>query len=320
MFRNLSTMRICVTGADGFLGRHVAARLSALGCGSLSAARHRDYDLVRMADVERMYDDLKPDVVFHCAAVVGGIEANSRNPGRYFYENLMMGAQLIEGARRARVTKFVQVGTVCSYPKNSPVPFKEDDIWNGYPEETNAPYAIAKKALLVQAQAYREQYALNAICLLLVNLYGPGDNFDPETSHVIPALVKKFSDAQAKDAAFVEVWGTGEATREFLYVEDAAEALVSAAERYDGAAPVNVGAGRDISIRDLADLIREEIGYRGDIVWDRTRPDGQPRRRLDVTKAAELFGFRARTDLRSGLRRTIEWYRSHGAATDRTAE
>jgi GDP-L-fucose synthase len=265
---------------------------------------------VRGEEVERLYREARPEVVIHLAAVVGGIGANRENPGRYFYENLMMGAQLIEGARVNGVEKFVQVGTICAYPKFTPVPFKEDDLWDGYPEETNAPYGIAKKALLVQCQAYRDQYGTNAIYLLPVNLYGPGDNFDPNTSHVIPALIKKFVDAIESGARAVEVWGTGAATREFLYVDDAAEGIVLAAEAYDGRDPVNLGSGMEISIRELAGLVAEETGFRGEVVWDASKPDGQPRRALDVTRAERLFGFRARTGFMEGLRQTIEWYRT----------
>jgi GDP-L-fucose synthase len=310
MGNRLQTKRISVTGGGGFLGGRVVAALRERGCEHVNVVRKRDYDLVQGSDVERLYAEQRPEVVIHLAAVVGGIGANRENPGRYFYENLMMGVQLIEGARLNGVEKFVQIGTICAYPKFTPVPFKEDDLWEGYPEETNAPYGIAKKALLVQCQAYREQYGLNAVYLLPVNLYGPGDNFDPNTSHVIPALIKKFVDAVGRGQASVEVWGTGAATREFLYVDDAAEGIVLATERYDGPEPVNLGAGREISIRDLAELIARETGFRGEIVWDTSKPDGQPRRALDTTRAAELFGFRARTDFLEGLRRTIEWYRA----------
>ncbi|MDQ3804076.1 MAG: GDP-L-fucose synthase [Acidobacteriota bacterium] len=302
--------RICVTGGGGFLGRRVVANLRERGCDDVHVVRRREYDLVKGSDVERLYREVRPEVVVHLAAVVGGIGANRENPGRYFYENLMMGAQLIEGARLHGVEKFVQVGTICAYPKFAPVPFREEDLWGGYPEETNAPYGIAKKALLVQAQAYRDQYGLNAIYLLPVNLYGPGDNFDPQTSHVIPALIKKFADAVLAGAPRVEVWGTGHATREFLYVDDAAEGIVLATERYDGREPVNLGAGREVSIRELAELIARETGFGGEIVWDASKPDGQPRRALDVTRAAEWFGFRARVDFLDGLRRTIAWYRA----------
>jgi GDP-L-fucose synthase len=306
----LSGKRVCVTGGGGFLGRRVVAALRARGCEDVFVVRKSEYDLVRGADVERLYRDARPEVVIHLAAVVGGIGANRENPGRYFYENMMMGVQLIEGARLAAVEKFVQVGTICAYPKFTPVPFKEDDLWEGYPEETNAPYGIAKKALLVQCQAYRDQYGMNAIYLLPVNLYGPGDNFDPTTSHVIPALIKKFVDAAETGAHAVEVWGTGSATREFLYVDDAAEGIVLATEAYDGREPVNLGSGMEISIRELAGLIAREADFSGEIVWDASKPDGQPRRALDVTKAEELFGFRARVGFMEGLRKTIEWYRT----------
>jgi GDP-L-fucose synthase len=306
----LSGKRICVTGGGGFLGRRVVAALRARGCEDVYVVRKQDYDLVRGDDVERLYSQARPEVVIHLAAVVGGIGANRENPGRYFYENLMMGAQLIEGARLHGVEKFVQIGTICAYPKFTPVPFHEDALWDGYPEETNAPYGIAKKALLVQCQAYREQYGMNAIYLLPVNLYGPGDNFNPSTSHVIPALIKKFVDAVESGARAVEVWGTGAATREFLYVDDAAEGIVRAAESYNGREPVNIGSGMEISIRELAELIARETGFTGEIVWDASKPDGQPRRALDVTRAEELFGFRARVDFIEGLRKTIEWYRT----------
>ena len=306
----LSDKRICVTGGGGFLGRRVVATLRERGCEDIYVVRKSEYDLVRGSDVDRLYRDARPDVVIHLAAVVGGIGANRENPGLYFYQNLMMGAQLIEGARINGVDKFVQVGTICAYPKFTPLPFKEEHLWDGYPEETNAPYGIAKKALLVQCQAYRDQYGLNAVYLLPVNLYGPGDNFDPNTSHVIPALIKKFVDAAEAGARTVEVWGTGAATREFLYMDDAAEGIVLAAERYDGREPVNLGSGMEISIRELAELIARETEFRGEIVWDASKPDGQPRRALDVTRAERLFGFRARTGFMEGLRQTIDWYRA----------
>ncbi len=306
----LQGKRIAVTGGGGFLGRVVVDKLRERGCHDVFVVRKRDYDLVRGADVERLYHEARPEVVIHLAAVVGGIGANRENPGRYFYENIVMGVQLIEGARLNGVEKFLQVGTICAYPKFTPVPFHEDDLWNGYPEETNAPYGVAKKALLVQCQAYRDQYGFNGIYLLPVNLYGPKDNFDPNTSHVIPALIKKFVDAEAKGEPEVEVWGTGAATREFLYVDDAAEGIVLAAEKYNGREPVNLGSGMEISIKDLAELIAGETGYEGRLVWDTSKPDGQPRRALDVERAAELFGFRARVDFVEGLRRTISWYRS----------
>jgi GDP-L-fucose synthase len=308
MSNQLTENRICITGGTGFLGRRVVALLTERGYKNVSALGRSHYDLVQSSEVERLYREEKPDVLIHLAAVVGGIGANQQNPGRFFYENVMMGTQLIDGARRYGVKKFVQIGTICAYPKHTQVPFKEEDLWNGYPEETNAPYGIAKKALLVQCQAYRAQYGLNAIYLLPVNLYGPGDNFDPETSHVIPALIKKCVDAVQAGASAIRVWGTGNPTREFLYVDDAAEGIVLAAESYDGAAPVNLGSGFEISIRDLVHLVAKETGFKGDIVWDPTRPDGQPRRALDVSRAAELFGFRARTEFTDGLRRTIDWY------------
>ena len=306
----LSGKRVCVAGGGGFLGRRVVAALRARGREDVYVVRKREYDLVRGEDVSRLYRDARPDVVINLAAVVGGIGANRESPGQFFYENLMIGAQLIEGARANGVEKFVQIGTICAYPKFTPVPFREDALWDGYPEKTNAPYGVAKKALLVQCQAYREQYGMNAIYLLPVNLYGPGDNFDPQTSHVIPALIKKFVDASESGARAVEVWGTGAATREFLYVDDAAEGIVLATENYDGHEPVNLGSGMEVSIRELAALIARETEFRGDIVWDVSKPDGQPRRALDVTRAEELFGFRARTGFMEGLRKTIEWYRT----------
>jgi GDP-L-fucose synthase len=302
--------RICVTGGAGFLGRHVVAQLRARGARDIFVVRRREYNLVENDDVRMLFQEVAPQVIIHLAAVVGGIGANRENPGRFFYENLMMGAQLLEGARQHGVEKFVQIGTICSYPKLAPVPFREDNLWDGYPEETNAPYGIAKKALLVQAQAYRAQYGLNTIYLLPVNLYGPHDNFDPSSSHVIPALIKKCVDAVESGAKSIMVWGTGNATREFLYVEDAAEGIVLATERYDGGEPVNLGTGREISISDLVTLIARETGFTGAIEWDTTKPDGQPRRLLDTSRAFEHFGFRARTDFISGLRKTIEWYRA----------
>jgi GDP-L-fucose synthase len=308
MMEELRTKKICVTGGGGFLGRRVVSLLRERGCADLFVVRTNDYDLVRNADVERLYEEVEPDVVIHLAAVVGGIGANRQNPGRFFYENLIMGMQLMEGARVHSVDKFVQVGTICAYPKFTPVPFKEDNIWDGYPEETNAPYGIAKKALLVQAQAYRQQYGLNAIYLLPVNLYGPGDNFNPDTSHVIPALIKKCVDAIERGDTAIEVWGTGSATREFLYVDDAAEGIVLATESYDGPEPVNLGSGREISVRELVHLIATATGFKGEIIWDTEKPDGQPRRALDITRAAELFGFHARTDFTNGLSQTINWY------------
>ncbi len=303
-----SDKRICITGGGGFLGQRVVAQLQARGWHEVFIARARAYDLVRGEDVEKLYCDAQPEIVIHLAAVVGGIGANRVNPGKYFYDNLMMGAQLIEAARKHRLEKFVQIGTICAYPKFTPVPFKEEDLWNGYPEETNAPYGIAKKALLVQAQAYREQYGLNAIYLLPVNLYGAGDNFDPNTSHVIPALIKKCVEAVETNRGFIEVWGTGDATREFLHVDDAARGIVLATEKYNEAEPVNLGANHEISIRELVTLISDLSGFKGEIRWDTTKPDGQPRRALDTTRAREKFGFQAQVDFKEGLRQTINWY------------
>jgi GDP-L-fucose synthase len=305
----LAEKRITVTGGAGFLGRCVVEKLRAAGAREIFVPRSRDYDLTDMAAVRRLYSDAKPQVVIHLAAVVGGIGANRANPGKFFYENLMMGAQLMEGARAAGVEKFTALGTICAYPKFTPVPFREDDLWNGYPEETNAPYGLAKKMLLVQAQAYRAQYGLNAIFLLPVNLYGPGDNFNPESSHVIPALIKKYLAAAAVGAPEVTVWGTGTATREFLYVEDCAQAVCQATARYDKPAPVNIGAGFEISIKDLAGVIARLTGFTGKTVWDSSQPDGQPRRMLDTSRALTEFGFKAKTHFEEGLKRTIDWYK-----------
>jgi GDP-L-fucose synthase len=304
----LTGKRVVVTGGAGFLGSHVVAELKRAGCESVFVPRSTEFDLRRRDAVARLYREARPEVVVHLAAVVGGIGANRDNPGRFFYDNLTMGVELMEQARIARVEKFVAVGTVCAYPKFTPVPFKEDDLWSGYPEETNAPYGLAKKMLLVQAQAYREQYGLNAIYLLPVNLYGPRDSFDPAKSHVIPALIKKCLDAISTHSPRIEVWGTGAASREFLFVEDCAHAIVLATERYDKPDPVNLGAGREIKIRDLVNLIARLTGFRGEIAWDASKPDGQPRRCLDVSRAETEFGFRASTDFETGLRRTIEWY------------
>jgi GDP-L-fucose synthase len=305
--------RILVTGGGGFLGRHVVAEIERRRMGQVFAPRKAEFDLTREPDVRRMFDSIRPTLVIHLAAVVGGIGANREFPGRFFYDNTMMGAMVMEHARLAGVGKFVGVGTICAYPKLAPVPFSEDDLWNGYPEETNAPYGIAKKMLLVQGQAYRQQYGFRAIHLLPVNLYGPHDNFDPASSHVIPALIRKFIEAVERGAPTVVCWGTGDATREFLYVEDCARGILDAAERYDAPEPVNLGAGFEISIRDLARLIAELAGFRGDLRFDRTKPDGQPRRSLDVTRARAAFGFVASTDFRRGLARTIEWYKAHRA-------
>jgi GDP-L-fucose synthase len=306
--QRLGDSRILVTGGTGFLGQHVVSALERRGCRSVFAPSHGACDLTREADVRAVLREAEPDVVIHLAAVVGGIGANQAEPGRFFYENLHMGTMLMEHARRAGVRKFVGIGTICSYPKFTPVPFSEDQLWNGYPEETNAAYGMAKKMLLVQGQAYRQQYGFNAIHLLPVNLYGPGDNFDPGSSHVIPALVRKCLEAKESSAGEIVCWGDGTATREFLYVEDCAEAIVLATECYDGADPVNIGAGFEISIRDLTTLVAELCGFRGRIAWDRSKPNGQPRRCLDTSRAAALFGFRATTQLRDGLARTIAWY------------
>jgi GDP-L-fucose synthase len=307
---SLASKRVVVTGGSGFLGRHVVAALGTSGC-TVLVPRKAQYDLTRDADVERMYADLKPHVVLHLAAVVGGIGANRDSPGRFFFENVILGALTMDHARRSGVEKFVGVGTICEYPRLAPVPFLERDLWNGYPEETNAPYGIAKKMLLVQGQAYRQEYGFNAIHLLPVNLYGPHDNFDPKSSHVIPALVRKCVEAAETGAPEVVCWGTGNATREFLFVEDCAEAIVLATERYDDPEPVNIGAGFEIGIRELAELVADLTGFTGTLTFDRTKPDGQPRRMLDVTRAERRFGFKATTDFRAGLRRTIDWYRAH---------
>ncbi len=304
--------RVMVTGGGGFLGRHVVQRLEARGAdpAAIFVPRSHEYDLRTREGIERALADGRPDVVIHLAAVVGGIGANRDHPGSFFYENAIMGIQLMESARLAGVEKFVTIGTVCSYPKFTPVPFREDDLWGGYPEETNAPYGIAKKALLVQGQAYRQEYGFNSIHLIPVNLYGPWDNFDPASSHVIPALIKKCVDAREAGAAAIEVWGTGAASREFIYVEDAALGIVLGAERYDGTDPVNLGVGQEITIRELVDLIVKLTGYEGEIVWDRSKPDGQPRRALDTSRARHVFGFTAGTPFEDGLRETIRWYGS----------
>ena len=309
-----ASTRVVVTGGAGFLGSFVVEALHARGCREISVPRSRDYDLRESDDIARLYDRTRPQVVVHLAAVVGGIGANRANPGRFFYDNAIMGLQLMEYARRLGVEKFIAVGTVCAYPKVTPVPFKEEDLWNGYPEDTNAPYGLAKKMLLVQAQAYRAQYGFNAIHLLPVNLYGPRDNFDLESSHVIPAMIRKFLAAKERGEPSVVLWGDGSPTREFLHVEDAAEAIALATERYDGSEPVNLGSGEEISIRELAELIAAEVGFRGEIVWDTTQPNGQPRRRLDVSRAERLFGFRAKHPFRDGVRQTVDWFVEHRAA------
>jgi len=305
----MKNQRITITGGKGFLGRHLIRKLQEKGYQNLSIADLPEYNLVRLDDVHRLYEDLKPDIVLHLAAKVGGIGFNQENPGALFHDNIMMGIQLLHEGYLRKIDKFVALGTICAYPKFTPVPFKEEDIWNGYPEETNAPYGLAKKMMLVQSQAYRQQYGFNSIFLLPVNLYGPGDNFDPKSSHVIPALIKKCIDAIINREDEIVVWGTGKATREFFYVEDATEAIILATEKYNKSDPVNIGAGFEISIRNLVDLIVELTGYKGQVTWDETKPDGQPRRMLDTTKAYQEFGFKAKTDLREGLKKTIDWYR-----------
>jgi GDP-L-fucose synthase len=302
---------VLVTGGGGFLGQYVVAKLRADGCERVIAPSKREYDLREKEQIVRLFEHSQPDMVIHLAAVVGGIGANRLHPGEFFYDNAIMGIELIEHARRMNVRKFVCLGTICAYPKFAPVPFREEDLWNGYPEETNAPYGLAKKMLLVQAQAYRQEYGFNCIYLLPVNLYGPKDNFDPRTSHVIPALIKKFLEAKTRGERTVTCWGTGSASREFLYVEDAAEAIVLAAEHYNNPEPVNLGAGHEITIRQLAELLRELTGFEGELEWDATQPDGQPRRSLDVSRAKREFGFLAKTSLSDGLRRTIDWYQTH---------
>ncbi|MFH2068631.1 MAG: GDP-L-fucose synthase [Candidatus Omnitrophota bacterium] len=311
--------RVLVTGGAGFLGSFVVDKLKERGCQNIFIPQIQDYNLVEMEAVKRVYRDAKPDIVIHLAAKVGGIGANLKNPGSFCYDNLMMGTQLMEIGRQCNLKKFVALGTICAYPKYTPVPFQEKDLWNGYPEETNAPYGLAKKMLLVQAQAYRQQYGFNAIYLLPVNLYGPGDNFNPESSHVIPALIRKCLEAKEKSChsegqspeksqPFITVWGTGKPTREFLYVEDAAEAIILSAEKYNKPEPVNIGAGFEISIKDLARLIAQLTGFKGEISWDNSKPDGQPRRCLDTSRAKKEFGFTARTSFEEGLARTIAWY------------
>ncbi len=307
----LKNKRIVVTGGKGFLGGHLIRELASHGCAAIEIADLPEFDLTDLSSIRRMYDTMKPDLVIHLAAKVGGIGFNQEKPAELFYDNLIMGTQLIEEAYRHGIEKFVALGTICAYPKFTPVPFREDDLWNGYPEETNAPYGLAKKMMLVQSQAYRRQYGFNSIFLLPVNLYGPNDNFDPRSSHVIPALVKKCFDAMDRGDDSLEVWGTGKATREFFYVEDAARAICLAADRYDQSDPVNIGADFEISIRDLAELTANLCGFTGKILWDASKPDGQPRRRLDTSKALKEFGFKAQTDLTTGLKKTIAWYKEH---------
>ena len=310
--------RVLVTGGTGFLGSFVVEKLQEHGCEDIFVPRSKDYDLVQMRAVEGVYKDSRPDIGIHLAAKVGGIGANRENPGKFFYDNMMMGIQLMEVGRQVGIEKFVAIGTVCAYPKFTPVPFKEDNLWDGYPEETNAPYGLAKKMMLVQSQAYRKQYGFNSIFLLPVNLYGPGDNFDPRSCHVIPALIKKCVDAMSDNDLRITnndshpevvVWGTGKETREFFYVEDAAEAIVLATEKYNRSDPINIGAGFEISIKELVELIVELTGFKGRIIWDKSKPDDQPRRMLDTTKAFTEFGFKAKTDFRRGLKKTVEWYK-----------
>ena len=306
--------RVCVTGGAGFLGSYVVEKLKARGARHIFIPRARDYDLVQREAILRMLQDAQPDIVIHLAANVGGIGANRARPAEFFYDNLMMGVQLIHESWKAGVEKFVAIGTVCSYPKFTPVPFKEEDLWNGYPEETNAPYGLAKKMMLVQSQAYRQQYGFNSIFLIPVNLYGPRDNFDLQTSHVIPALIRKCVEAQERGEGQVAVWGDGTPTREFLYAGDAAEGILLAAERYNASAPVNLGSGQEISIGELAEMIARLTGFEGELVWDTSKPNGQPRRALDTSKALQLFGFKAQMPFEEGLRRTVDWYRQHRQA------
>jgi GDP-L-fucose synthase len=306
-------MRAAVTGGGGFLGSHLVERLQNDGH-DVFVARRADYDLTIEGDAARLFEEVRPELVFHLAAEVGGIGANRANPGRYWYANLVMGAHVLEHARRTGVGKLVLAGTVCAYPKFAPIPFREDDLWNGYPEETNAPYGVAKKSILVGAQAYREQYGLDSIFLLPANLYGPRDNFHETNAHVIADLIRKLAAGEDE----VVLWGDGSPTREFLYVEDCVEGMVLAAERYDGPEPVNLGAGKEISIRELAELVADVVGFRGKITWDTSMPNGQPRRSVDATRALELFGFEARTPLREGLERTVAWYREHAGAVAST--
>jgi GDP-L-fucose synthase len=305
--------RVCVTGGAGFLGSFVVEKLRQRGAKEIFIPRIEEYDLVEKASIIRMLQVSKPDVIIHLAANVGGIGANLEHPAEFFYQNLMMGAQLMHEAWQAGVGKFVAIGTICAYPKFTPIPFREENLWNGYPEETNAPYGLAKKMMLVQAQAYRQQYGYNAIFLLPVNLYGPRDNFNPVSSHVIPALIRKCIEAKESGAKELVVWGDGSPTREFIYVEDAAEGILMASEAYDGPEPVNIGSGQEISIKDLITLIAEETGYTGNLVWDTSKPNGQPRRALDTSRAADYFGFRAQVNFRDGLRNTIAWYSEYRA-------
>jgi GDP-L-fucose synthase len=302
--------KVLVTGGHGFVGTHLVDKLNSLGA-EITAPRQADYDLVDGNQVRKLYDENPTDIVIHLAAVVGGIGANREHPGKFFYENLMMGTQLMHEAYLRKIPKFVAIGTICAYPKFTPIPFKEENLWNGYPEETNAPYGLAKKMMLVQSQSYRQEYGFNSIFLLPVNQYGPGDNFDPETSHVIPALIKKCVDAVESGADSIEVWGDGSPTREFLYVKDTVEAIVLAAEKYNNSQPVNLGSSFEISIKDLLELIAKETGFKGQIKWDTSRPNGQPRRKLDTSRAKKEFGFESKTTFQEGLRETISWYKEN---------
>ncbi len=313
---NLQNERIVVTGGAGFLGCHVVKRLEKEGCKEIFVPRSKEYNLVEKEDIIRMIKDANPSVIIHLAAVVGGIGANMKNPGSFFYENLMMGVQLMEQARIHKTKKFVAIGTICAYPKFTPIPFKEEDLWKGYPEETNAPYGLAKKMMLVQSQAYREQYGFNSIFMLPVNLYGPNDNFDLERSHVIPAMIRKFHSAKLTGEKEVVLWGDGSPTREFVYVEDCAEGIVLATKKYERSDPVNLGSGKEISIKDLAALISSKIGYAGKIRWDTSKPNGQPRRCLDTSKAEKFFGFKAKTSFEEGINNTISWYLKNYAKLD----
>lgn len=306
----MKNKRITITGGKGFLGKHLIRKFQERDFRNIAIADLPDYNLVSPEDVKKLYDETRPDIVVHLAAKVGGIGFNQENPASLFYDNLMMGVQLIHEGYLRQIEKFVAIGTICAYPKFTPVPFKEENLWNGYPEETNAPYGLAKKMMLVQSQAYRQQYGFNSIFLLPVNLYGPGDNFDPRSSHVIPALIKKCADAIENHEEEITVWGTGQATREFFFVEDAAEAIVLATESYNKSEPVNIGPGFEISIKDLVALIAELTDFKGKITWDPTKPDGQPRRMLDTTRAFQEFGFKAKTGFREGLKKTIDWYRA----------
>jgi len=312
-----SKKNVVVTGGAGFLGSVVVAKLKERGCRNIFVPRSKEYDLRDRDAITRLYQQIRPQIVIHLAAVVGGIGANRANPGKFYYDNAIMGLQLMEYARQFGVEKFVAIGTICAYPKFTPIPFKEDDLWNGYPEETNAPYGLAKKMMLVQAQAYRAQYGFNAIYLLPVNLYGPGDNFDLETSHVIPAMIRKCVEAKEARSPEIVLWGDGSPTREFLYVDDAAEGLLLATEQYNEDQPVNLGSGQEITIRELAEMTAAETGFRGKVVWDKTKPNGQPRRCLDVSRAKEWFGYEAKHSLREGLRKTISWYLAEGSGSNR---